>query len=87
MTRIKTKLTFGILSMVLLTILVFKLIISSNGTPISGPVFGGMIIAGIVITSLIFSSVIHVIFKKASFWKMLFVMTSVTFSVVLVQVI
>jgi hypothetical protein len=60
----KLKILFGILSVVLLTSLLYKLTAVPGGIILSGLVLGGMFIAGIVIICLILSGLLMFLFKE-----------------------
>jgi hypothetical protein len=75
----KLKILFGILSVVLLTSLLYKLTAVPGGIILSGLVLGGMFIAGIVIICLILSGLLMFLFKKTSYLALVFITTSLGF--------
>lgn len=78
-TKRKLKITFGILSVVLLTTLLFKLTNIPGGMILSGFFLGGIMIIGIIIICLILSGLIKLIFKKTSYFTLMFITTSISF--------
>jgi hypothetical protein len=79
MTDRKPKIIFGLLSVGLLTTLLFKLTTVPGGMILSGLFLGGMCIVGIIIVSLILSGLLKLIFKKISYLTLLFITTSISF--------
>jgi len=79
-TDLKLKIIFGILSVGLLTSLLFKLTNTPGGMILSGLFLGGMMIVGIILGCLIFSGLLKLLFKKISFLTMLFITTTISFS-------
>lgn len=79
MTDRKLKAILGLLSVGLLTTLLFKLTTAPGGMILSGLFLGGMCIVGIIIVCLILSGLLKVIFKKTSYLTILFIMTSISF--------
>lgn len=77
----KLKIIFGLLSVGLLTTLLFKLANVPGGMILSGFFLGGMLIVGIIIGCLIFSGLLKLIFKKTSYLTILFITTSISFIV------
>ena len=65
----KIKITFGLLSVGLLTTLLFKL----TNVP------GGMMIAGIILGCLLLTGIIRLLFKRTSFMAIFFITTSIFF--------
>jgi len=76
----KLKIIFGILSVGLLTTLLFKLTNVPGGMFLSGLFLGGMMIVGILIGCLVLTGILRLVFKKISFSTMLFIMTTISFS-------
>jgi hypothetical protein len=81
MTDLKLKIIFGILSVGLLTTLLVELTNVPGGMILSGLFLGGMMIVGIVIGCLILSTILRFIFRATSFVTMLFITTTIAFSV------
>lgn len=77
----KLKITFGILSIGLLTTLLFKLTNIPGGMILSGLFLGGIMIKGIIIACLILSGILKLVFKKNSFLTILFIITTISFLV------
>jgi len=78
-THNREKIIFGLLSLGLLTTLLFKLKNVSGGMILSGLFLGGMCIIGIIIVCLILSGLLKFIFKKISFLTLLYITTSISF--------
>src|SRR5690606_9345269 len=79
MTDRKQKIIFGLLSVGLLTTLLFKLTTVPGGMILSGLFLGGMCIVGIIIVCLILSGLLKLIFKKTSYLTLIFITTSISF--------
>lgn len=79
MTERKLKIIFGLLSVGLLTTLLFKLTTVPGGMILSGLFLGGMCIVGIIIVCLILSGLLKLIFKKTSYLTLMFITTSISF--------
>lgn len=79
MTDRKLKIIFGLLSVGLLTTLLFKLKTVPGGMILSGLILGGMCIVGIIIVCLILSGFLKLIFKKTSYLMLMFITTSISF--------
>ena len=77
----KLKIIFGILSVGLLATLLFKLINVPGGMFLSGLFLGGIIIIGIILGCLILTGILKMLFKKASFLTILFITTTIFFSI------
>ncbi len=77
----KLKIIFGTLSVGLLATLLFKLLDVPGGMFLSGLFLGGIIIIGIIFGCLILTGILKMFFKKASFLTILFITTSICFSV------
>ncbi|WP_316806520.1 hypothetical protein [Pedobacter agri] len=75
----KLKITFGILSVGLLTNLLFKLTNIPGGMILSGLFLGGMMIVGIIIGCLILTAILKLVFKRTSFLTILFITTTISF--------
>src|SRR5690606_10078638 len=80
-TERKLKITFGILSVGLLTTLLFKLTNIPGGMILSGLFLGGIMIIGIILGCLILTGILKLVFKQTSFLTILFITTTVSFSV------
>ena len=78
-TERKLKITFGILSVGLLTTLQVKLSNIPGGMILSGLFLGGMIIVGIIIGCLILTAILKLVFKRTSFLTILFITTTISF--------
>jgi hypothetical protein len=78
-TNHKLKIIFGILSVGLLTTLIFKLAGVPGGMILSGLFLGGMMIVGIILVCLILTRILRLIFNKTSFLTILFITTSISF--------
>ena len=76
---------FGVISLVLLTIIIFRLTQVSEGQNISGLVLGGFIILGVLVVCLIVSWILKLYFKQTSFWTLLLILTSVSLVAFLYQ--
>jgi len=76
----KLKIIFGILSVGLLTTLLFNLTNVPGGMFLSGLFLGGMMIVGILIGCLVLTGILRLVFKKISFLTMLFITTTISFS-------
>lgn len=79
MTNRKLKIIFGLLSVGLLTTLLFKLTTVPGGMILSGLFLGGMCIVGIIIGCLILSGLLKLIFKKTPYLTLIFITTSISF--------
>lgn len=79
MTDRKLKIIFSLLSVGLLTTLLFKLTTVPGGMILSGLFLGGMCIVGIIIVCLILSGLLKLIFKKTSYLTLMFITTSISF--------
>ena len=77
----KLKITFGLLSVGLLTTLLFKLTNVPGGMILSGLFLGGMMIVGIILGCLIFTGILKLVFKRTSFLTILFITTTISFLV------
>ena len=77
----KLKIIFGILSVGLLTTLLFKLTEVQGGMILSGLFLGGMMLVGIILGCLILTGILRLIFKPTSFLTILFITTTISFSV------
>lgn len=78
-THRKLKITFGILSVGLLTTLLFKLTNIPSGMILSGLFLGGIMIVGIILGCLILTGIIKLVFKRTSFLTLLFITTTISF--------
>jgi hypothetical protein len=78
-TERKLKIIFGLLSVGLLTTLLFKLTNVPGGMILSGLFLGGMIIFGIILGSLILTGILKLVFKQTSFLTILFITTTISF--------
>ena len=76
----KLKIIFGILSFVLLTTLLYKLTYIPGGMILSGLFLGGMMLVGIILGCLVLTGILRLIFKRASFLKILHITTTISFS-------
>jgi hypothetical protein len=76
---LKLKITFGILSIGLLTTLLLKLTKVPGGMILSGLFLGGMMIVGIILGCLILTGIVRLIFKQTSFLTILFITTTISF--------
>ncbi|WP_461791419.1 hypothetical protein [Pedobacter sp.] len=81
MTERKLKIIFGLLSIGLLTTLLFKLTNAPGGMVLSGLFLGVMMIVGIIIGCSIVSGILRLIFKQTSFLTILFITTTISFLV------
>ncbi len=75
----KLKLTFGIISILLLVTLLFKLTEVPGGMILSGMFLGGILIVGILLGSLVLSLLLQIIFKKNSFFTIYAIVISLAF--------
>jgi hypothetical protein len=79
MTDHRLKIILGLLSVGLLTTVIFKLTSVPGGMIFSGLFLGGMCIVGIIFGCLILSGLLRLIFKKTSYFTLLFITTSISF--------
>jgi hypothetical protein len=79
-TNHKLKIIFGILSVLLLITLLYKLKDIPGGMILSGLFLGLMMLVGIILGCLIFAGILRLIFKRMSFLTLLFIMTTISFS-------
>ena len=79
MTDRKLKIIFGILSVGLLTTLLFKLEEVPGGMILSGLFLGGIMLVGIVLGCLILTGLLKLVFKRTSFLTILFITTTISF--------
>ncbi len=77
----KLKITFGLLSVGLLTTLLFKLTNVPGGMILSGLFLGGMMIFGIILGCLILTGILKLIFNRASFLTIFYITTAISFLV------
>src|ERR1035437_4846063 len=77
----KLKIIFGLLSVGLLTTLLFKLTNVPGGMILSGLFLGGMMIVGIIIGCLILTGILRLIFKQTSFLTIFSFTTAISFFV------
>jgi hypothetical protein len=77
----KLKITFGILSLALLITSIIKLIHVPGGMILPGFFLGGMMIVGIILGCLILTWPLKFVFKQTSLLTLLFITTTVSFSV------
>ena len=77
----KLKIIFGLLSVGLLTTLLFKLTNVPGGMILSGLFLGGILIVGIILGCLILTGILKLVFKRTSFLTILFIMTTISFLV------
>jgi hypothetical protein len=75
----KLKIIFGILSIGLLTTLLFKLTNVPGGMILSGLFLGGMMLVGIIIGCLILAGILKLIFKQTSFLTIFSITTTISF--------
>ncbi len=75
----KLKISFGLISFVLLTTLLFKLTNVPGGIILSGLFLGGMIIVGIILGCLILTGILRLFLKRTSFLTLLFITTTIAF--------
>lgn len=75
----KLKIIFGLLSVGLLTTLLFKFKNVPSGMILSGFGLGGIMIIGIIICCLILTGILKLVFKQISFLTILFITTTVSF--------
>lgn len=75
----KLKITFGLLSVGLLTTLLFKLTNVPGGMILSGLFLGGMLIFGIILGCLILTVFLRLIFKRTSFLTIFSITTALSF--------
>lgn len=79
MTDRKLKIIFGILSVGLLTTLLFKLEEVPGGMILSGLFLGVIVLVGIVLGCLILTGLLKLVFKRTSFLTILFITTTISF--------
>ena len=77
----KLKIATGLISLGLLTTLIYKLTDVPGGMILSGLVLGGIVIAMIMVCGLILSWLIKLISKRLPFWTVYFTITAVAFTV------
>lgn len=75
----KLKIIFGILSIGLLTTLLFMLTKVPGGMILSGLYLGGMLIVGIILGCLTLSVVLKLFIRRISFLSLLFITTTISF--------
>jgi hypothetical protein len=75
----KLKLAFGIISILLLVTLLFKLTEVPGGMILSGLFLGGILIVGILLGSLVLSLLLQIVFKKNSFFTIYAIVISLAF--------
>lgn len=75
----KLKIAFGILSVGLLTTLLFKLTNIPGGMILSGLFLGGIMIVGIILGCLILTGILKLVFKRTSFLTLFFITTTISF--------
>lgn len=75
----KLKMTFGLISVGLLTTLFFKLANVPGGMIMSGLFLGGIMIVGILLGCLILTGILKLVFKRTSFLTILFITTTISF--------
>ena len=76
----KLKIATGIISLVLLATLIYKLTDVPGGMFLSGLFLGGMWIVIILVVGLLLTWLTILIFKKISFWTIYFSLTAITFA-------
>ena len=72
---------FGLLSILLLVGLVYKLTKLPGGLILPGYILGGMVLIGFLIIALILTGLLKVILKSSSFSTLLAIMTSIAFTI------
>ncbi|WP_400191815.1 hypothetical protein [Hymenobacter sp. B81] len=75
----KLKIIFGLLSVGLLTSLLFKLSNVPGGMILSGLFLGGMMIVGIILGCLLLTGIMRLLFKRTSFLAIFFITTTISF--------
>jgi len=75
----KLKLTFGIISILLLITLLLKLTEVPGGMILSGLFLGGMLIVGILLGSMVLSQLLQIVFRKNSFFTIYAIVISLAF--------
>ena len=79
MTDRKLKITFGLISLILLAILVYKLTTIPGGMILPGWFLGGMVLVGVLIVGLVLTGLLKLLFKKTSFLTLFFITTTAAF--------
>lgn len=79
MTDRKLKITFGLISLILFTTLLYKLRTLPSGMILPGWFLGGMILVGILIVGLVLTGLLKLLFKKVSFLTLSFITTTAAF--------
>jgi hypothetical protein len=82
MTDSKLKFTFGVLSVGLMTAILINF---PSGMILSGLYIGGIIIVGTIVICLILSVLLRFLFKKTSLLTLLFITTTIAFSLIKYQ--
>jgi hypothetical protein len=78
----KLKITFGILSIGLLTTLLFKLTTLPGGMVLPGFILGGFLLIGTLLICLIVTVILKLIYKKHSFLTILTITTTLSFLII-----
>lgn len=78
-TNRKLKVIFGLLSVGLLTTLLFKLTSVPGGMFLSGFFLGGILIVGIILGCLILSGLLRLFYTRVSFLTLMFITTGISF--------
>ena len=71
--------TFGIVSIVLLSTLIYKLQYISRGMNISGVFLGGIIIFGIIVGCLVLTKILKLVNRRIPFWPTLLISITLSF--------
>lgn len=79
MTDRKLKITFGIISLILLAFLVYKLTTIPGGMILPGWFLGGMVLVGVLIVGLVLTGLLKLFVKKTSFPTLFFITTTAAF--------
>jgi hypothetical protein len=80
MTDRTLKITFGLISLLLLATLVYKLTAIPGGMILPGWFLGGMLLVGVIIVGLVLTGLLKLLFKKTSFLALFFIVSTAAFS-------
>ena len=79
MTDRTLKIIFGLISLILLASLVYKLTTIPGGMILPGWFFGGMVLVGVIIGGLVLTGLLKLLFNKTSFLALFFIATTASF--------
>lgn len=79
MTDRKLKITFGLITLILLATLVYKLTTIPGGMILPGWFLGGMVLVGVIIVGLVLTGLLKIFLKKISFLTLFLITTTGAF--------